>query len=187
MYPAQADSPDFTLALPIGTTDTSITFNSLTGLLAAPNLLTLRAGDYDTTPETVKYTGISGNTITGVSRGYGGTTAKSFDPGALACRANTAIDHALFLANIQDLATIAYGIARGVATNVSDGGSITHGLGVTPTSVIVSIQSTGAEPTMPYIMMPSVQSKGTNTFTVNIKTPQGDPGNPVTLNWIAMV
>ena len=56
MYPAQPDSPDFTLAADITTTgQTAIVFLDLTGLLAAPNTLTIRQDDSDTTPETVYY------------------------------------------------------------------------------------------------------------------------------------
>ena len=103
MYPAQPDSPDYTLAADITAIATTITFADLTGLLAAPNTLTIRVDDTDTTPETVYYaTYVSGNTLT-VTRGYGGTTAKSFIAGAKACRAHTAFDHNTFRSNILDL------------------------------------------------------------------------------------
>ena len=103
MYPAQPDSPDFTLTNDISDTETSITFDDLTGILPAPNTLTIRQDDNDTTPETVYYaTYTSGNTLT-VTRGYGGTVAKPFTAGALACRAHTAFDHNTFRSNILDL------------------------------------------------------------------------------------
>lgn len=103
MYPAQPDSPDFELAADISDSETSITFIDLTGILPAPNTLTIRTDDSDTTPETVYYaTYTSGNTLT-VTRGYGGTVAKSFSAGALACRAHTAFDHNTFRSNILDL------------------------------------------------------------------------------------
>ncbi len=112
MYPAQPDSPDFELATDITTTgQTSITFLDLTGILAAPNTLTIRQGDSDTTPETVYYaTYVSGNTLT-VTRGYGGTTAKTFTAGAMACRAHTAFDHNTFRSNILDLVSSISGFA----------------------------------------------------------------------------
>jgi hypothetical protein len=111
MYPAQPDSPDFELAADISDSATSITFIDLTGLLAAPNTLTLRQGDSDTTPETFYYaTYVSGNTLT-VTRGYGGTVAKAFTAGAMACRAHTALDHNTLRANILDIVSSLSGYA----------------------------------------------------------------------------
>ena len=112
MYPAQPDSPDFTLAADITSTgQTVIVFVSLSGLLAAPNTITMRADDSDTTPETMYYgTDPSGNTLT-VTRGFGGTTAKTFLAGALACRAHTAYDHNTFRGNILDLVSSLSGYA----------------------------------------------------------------------------
>lgn len=112
MYPAQPDSPDFTLAVDITTTgQTAIVFLDLTGLLAAPNTLTIRQDDSDTTPETMYYAvGPVGTTLT-VTRGYGGTVAKTFTAGALACRAHTALDHNTIRANILDLVSSLSGYA----------------------------------------------------------------------------
>ena len=111
MYPAQPDSPDFELAADITDSQTSLTFIDLTGLLAAPNTLTIRQDDTDTTPETVYYaTYVSGNTLT-VTRGYGGTVAKSFVSGAKVCRAHTALDHNTIRANILDLVSTISGLA----------------------------------------------------------------------------
>ena len=112
MYPAQPDSPDFVLAADITTTgQTAIVFANLTGLLAAPNTLTIRQDDNDTTPETVYYaSGPSGLTLT-VTRGYGGTVAKTFLAGALVCRAHTALDLNTVQTNITDLASSISGFA----------------------------------------------------------------------------
>lgn len=111
MYPAQPDSPDFEVQVDVGSGDTDITFISLTGLLAAPNTLTIRQDDNDTTPETVYYaTDPTGDTLT-VTRGYGGTVAKDFTAGALACRAHTAYDHNTFRSNIGDIVSTISGLA----------------------------------------------------------------------------
>jgi hypothetical protein len=112
MYPAQPDSPDFTLAADITSpSQTALVFVDLTGLLAAPNTLTIRQDDYDTTPETVYYAaGPVGTTLT-VQRGYGGTTAKTFTAGALACRAHTAWDLNTVQYNIDDLVSLISGLA----------------------------------------------------------------------------
>lgn len=111
MYPAQPDSPDFELAADISDSETSLTFVDLTGILAAPNTLTIRQDDSDETPETVYYASYtSGNTLT-VTRGYGGTAAKAFTAGALVCRAHTANDLNIVQDNIEDLASSISGLA----------------------------------------------------------------------------
>jgi hypothetical protein len=113
MYPAQPDSPDFEVQVDITAGDTDITFIDLTGLLAAPNTLTIRQSDNppDTTPETVYYaTDPTGDTLT-VTRGYGGTVAKDFTAGALACRAHTAYDLNTFRSNIGDIVSTISGLA----------------------------------------------------------------------------
>jgi hypothetical protein len=106
MYPAQPDSPDFTLAADVTTVgQTAIVFTSLVGLLAAPNTLTMRVDDSDTTPETMYYAVDPVGTTLTVTRGYGGTVAKTFIAGALACRAHTSHDHNTIRSNILDLAS----------------------------------------------------------------------------------
>jgi hypothetical protein len=106
MYQGQADSPDYIVASPgIGSGDTTIPFNSLSGILAGPGLITLRLSDADTTPETIYYpsNAVQGSSLVGVTRGFGGTTAKAFPAGSLGCRAHTAYDQNTFILNINDL------------------------------------------------------------------------------------
>lgn len=113
MFPAQPDSPDFELAADISDSETSLTFIDLTGLLAAPNTLTIRQSDNppDTTPETVYYAIDPVGTTLTVTRGYGGTAAKAFTAGALVCRGHTAHDHNTFRSNIADIVSTIAGLA----------------------------------------------------------------------------
>ena len=129
----------------------------------------------------------TGNTLSGVTRGYGGTTAKAFAAGALACRANTAQDHALFKANILDLATLAYGMTHGSQANVNDGDSINHNLSSTPTTIIVIGLFDPTDPITPYMLPPTVGTKNPTSFTVNLKTNSGQPGNANTIMWMAIL
>lgn len=66
---------------------------------------------------------------------------------------------------------------RGSTAAVTDGATITHGLGTTPTWVIV--QATVAS------QMVSVTAIGATTFTVAIKTDAGTAGSSQTIHWEA--
>lgn len=71
----------------IGAGDTSITLTSVTGL-QSPGVITIdRVNTSDTETPTVReyisYTGISTNTLTGCTRGLGGSTAQSHSSGAI--------------------------------------------------------------------------------------------------------
>lgn len=189
MFDAQADSPDFTLAVTISDSDTSIEFLDLTDLLPAPNLITIRTDDSDVTPETIYYpTDPTGNTISGVTRGYGGTTAKSFIAGALACRANTAEDHRLFKANILDLASAKQNeIVVGTVTDVEDGVAVTYSPGGTPRALILVPVCSGADLYMTFMQFVSLETFSDTQFIANIKTNTGSSGNPMTLTWIAVM
>ena len=189
MYPAQPDSPDFTLAADITTTgQTALVFVSLVGLLAAPNTLTIRQDDSDTTPETMYYAVDPVGTTLTVTRGYGGTVAKTFVAGALACRAHTALDHNTIRANILDLASTKQdSIKVGTATNVQDGVVVTYSPGALPRALILVPICTGSESDMLFMQFVSLQSFTASQFIANIKTNSGSPGNPMTITWIAVM
>jgi hypothetical protein len=67
----------------------------------------------------------------------------------------------------------------GAATNVADGGTISHGLAATPTFVQVTPTVAGE--------MASVTAVGASNFTVAIKNRYGNPGTPQTIYWRAWV
>ncbi|WP_339234594.1 tail fiber protein [Paenibacillus sp. FSL R5-0517] len=99
MYPAAVNSRQTELAQAIDDTQTSFTVLDGSVLPPAPNLLTLGT---DESAETVLYTGLSENEVTGVTRGFE-STAKTWAAGTKLARYFTAYDHDTFRENIADL------------------------------------------------------------------------------------
>lgn len=100
MYPAISNSPQTELSAAITAAATTIAMVDATKLPAAPNVFTIGS---DESSETVLYTGKSGNTLTGCTRGFDGTTAKTWVIGSKVARYFTAYDHNAVRANILDL------------------------------------------------------------------------------------
>jgi hypothetical protein len=69
------------------------------------------------------------------------------------------------------------GLKMGATASVTDGATITHGCGTTPTSVVCTASVAGE--------IISVTAKGATTFTVAIKKHDGSAGTSQTVNWIA--
>lgn len=99
MYSAIPNSPRTELSAAITEADGSMDVVNAALLPAAPNLATLGT---DEMPETILYTGKSGNSLTGVTRGFNGTTARAWNPGTKVARYFTAYDHDAFRGNIAD-------------------------------------------------------------------------------------
>ncbi|OZQ72140.1 hypothetical protein, partial [Paenibacillus sp. VTT E-133291] len=78
MFPAVANSPATELSAAITDIQTTITLLDASKLPDAPNIATIGV---DESAETIKYTGKSGNTLTGVTRGFNGTVAKAWATG----------------------------------------------------------------------------------------------------------
>lgn len=100
MYPAINNSPVTTLAAAVTANSTTIEVVDTSALPAAPNIATIGTDD---TAELVLYTGISGSSLTGCTRGFNGTTVKAWPVGSKIYRAHTAYDHDTFRNNIVDL------------------------------------------------------------------------------------
>ena len=100
MYPAQANTPETTLAGALTTSDTSVTVLDGSILPDAPNLLTIGADT--TTAETVLMTAKAGNVLT-IERGYDGTTPRSWTKGDIIGRYFTAADQTAIQENIKAL------------------------------------------------------------------------------------
>ena len=100
MYIGVNNSPKTTLTNGVTAADSSIAVADISAFPNAPNLATIGMG---TDAEVIRYNGITGNTLTGIERGFGGTTANAWETGAPICRAYTAYDHAAFKSNIEDL------------------------------------------------------------------------------------
>lgn len=100
MYSAKVNSPSTTLAEPITSAMTSFSVVSATALPPAPNLAVLGADD--SIVETILYTGVTNNTLTGVTRGFQGV-ASDWDVGTAIVRTFTAYDHDTFKGNIENI------------------------------------------------------------------------------------
>lgn len=100
MYPAINNSPVTTLAAAITTASTTIELVDASCLPAAPNLCTIGTDD---TAELIRYTNISGNSLTGCTRGFNNTNVKAWAVGSKVYRAHTAYDHQTFIDNLNDL------------------------------------------------------------------------------------
>jgi hypothetical protein len=117
MYPAEINSPSTTLNGGINDSVTTIAVTDGSKLPAAPNLATIGTGE---DAETILYTGNSGNSLTGVTRGLQGT-AKAWDSGSVIARMFTAYDHDAFKTNIEAL-------QGGIAGNLDNTPGGTNGL-----------------------------------------------------------
>lgn len=100
MYPSKNNSPQTTLANSITASATSMTLANASVLTSAPGLAVIGNSE---NAEVVIYNTISGNVVSGMIRGSGGTTAKSWDAETVVARNFTALDFDLFVSNILDL------------------------------------------------------------------------------------
>lgn len=102
MYTAMPGSPKTELTADITADATSMTVADGNALPAAPNIAVI--GD-ESNAEVVIYNAKSGNTLSGLIRGSGGTTASTWTTGTPVARNYTSFDHNRFVDNINDLAT----------------------------------------------------------------------------------
>lgn len=100
MYQGVNNSPETILTADITSSATTIPLASIANLPPAPNLCTLGEGD---DAEVVRYNGVSGQSLTSVERGFGGTTAKAWTKNTVAARCYTEYDHETFIHNITEL------------------------------------------------------------------------------------
>lgn len=100
MYQAKSNSPQTTLTAQIAADATTLTVFDGSVLPTGPNLLTLGT---DENAEVVYYTSVAGNTVSGLVRGYSGTTASVWDEGTQVSREFTSYDHDTFITNINAL------------------------------------------------------------------------------------
>lgn len=118
MYVGQLGSPVTELSQGINSSVTSIPTKNINVFPAPPNLASIGEGDQ---PEVILYTGKSGSSLTGITRGFGGSIAQSWDIDTVIARVFTTYDHNTFRTNILTLntnkiETSAIGAASGVAS-----------------------------------------------------------------------
>lgn len=99
MFPAVANSPATELSAAITDIQTTITLLDASKLPDAPNIATIGV---DESAETVRYEGKSGNDLTGVTRGFSGTTAKAWATGVGVARYFTAYDADALRENVTE-------------------------------------------------------------------------------------
>ena len=102
MYNPKSNSPKTELASGITAVATSMTVLDGNCLPDAPNIAVLGTTE---SAEVVIYNSKSGNTISGLIRGAGNTTASVWDSGTPVARNFTALDHQTIIDNINDLET----------------------------------------------------------------------------------
>ena len=100
MYQAKPNSPQTTLTAIIAADATTLTVFDGSVLPPAPNMLTLGT---DENAEVVYYSTLSGNVVSGLVRGYSGTTASVWEEGTQVSREFTSYDHNTFKTNIESL------------------------------------------------------------------------------------
>ncbi len=100
MYKGVNNSPETVLKSAISADATTIPLQSIAGLPAAPNLATIGTDD---DAEVVLYTTISGQSLVGCTRGFGGTEPKAWQSGETVARCYTKYDHDTFIENILEL------------------------------------------------------------------------------------
>jgi hypothetical protein len=101
MYPGKVNSPQTELASAIDDIQTTIPLLDASVLPDPPNICTIGAGE---DAETILYTGINGNDLTGVTRGFQGQ-ARGWSAGVKVARYFTAYDYEAMVQNIRSHAS----------------------------------------------------------------------------------
>ena len=99
MYSGINNSPLSSIAIDITINATSIPVTDITAFPAAPNIATIGT---DEDAELILYTSISGSSLEGCTRGFNGTTAKSWASGTSIYRAFTEYDYEAMKHNINE-------------------------------------------------------------------------------------
>lgn len=99
MYPGMVNSPVTELAAAITAAQTTATVVNGAALPDAPNLAVIGQGEL---AETIRYTSKSGNSLSGITRGFQGS-ARAWAAGIGIARNFTEADHAAITANIMEL------------------------------------------------------------------------------------
>ena len=102
MYSAKPGSPKTVLAAQISSSATQMTVADASCFPAAPNIAVL--GSSADHIEIVSYAAITGNVLSGLVRGLGGTIASVWDVDTIVARNFTSFDHDRFKENIEALA-----------------------------------------------------------------------------------
>ncbi len=133
-YPPMPRSPVTELSAGIDAVETDVPVVNAARLPAAPNTATIGPGEDDS--ETIKYTGKSGNTLTGCTRGFDPSgSAKAWDSGTAVSRVITSQD----IKALQDAVDGFEGVPTGVimlwsgsSASIPSGWALCNGANGTP-------------------------------------------------------
>lgn len=100
MFKGANNSRETALYQGITAQDTTIRLLTVAGLPPAPNIATIGTDD---DAEVIYYGGVSGTSLTGCVRGFGGTVAKDWLAETIVARCFTCYDHDTFVENILEL------------------------------------------------------------------------------------
>jgi hypothetical protein len=78
-------------------------------------------------------------------------------------------------------------IVTGRATGVEDGVAVTYSPGGVPQRLIIQPIASGADTFMTFMQFVTLETFDGTEFIVNIKTNTGSSGNPMTIDWIAVM
>ena len=180
MYPGQPNSPQTELAADITADDTTIPLLNAAALPPAPNLAVIGT---DETAETVLYTGVEGNNLTGVTRGFQGV-ARSWSAGAKVARNFTAYDYDALRQNVeemdQNVGTIQSNLNNHIADYVRQPGYAAATGSANAYAVTLDPAPTGYVDGMAVAVKINVDNTGASTLNVNglgakpIKKPNGN-------------
>jgi hypothetical protein len=115
MFPPQSNSPVTELAADISSTDTTVMVVAGNLLPAAPNVATI---GLDELAETIYYATKNGNELSGVIRGYDGTSPKGWNAGTRIARYLTAQDISALQHNVSDHETRINGISTATINKI---------------------------------------------------------------------
>ena len=157
MYPAKAGSPKTVLASSISASATQMTVADASQLPAAPNIAVL--GSSADKLEIVSYAGKTGNTLTGLIRGLGGTVASVWESDSIVARNITSFDHDRFKENIEALAS--------EKVNTEDLGDLAYQSTISYSSAQVTNKPTlgGIEVRPNYVISNTDLTEGTSTLS----------------------
>ena len=163
MYAGMTNSPKTALADDISANDNSIMLVDSSVLPDAPNLAVIGT---TSEAEVIVYSGMSGNRLTGVLRGQGGTVSKAWVKDTAVARNFTIIDYDNICANIRDLEARKRNSADKIDAATQMTGEIPVANGGTGTNSVAGIKSLLGLAALAYKAVVNLASEVTGTLPV---------------------
>lgn len=201
MYVGQLGSPVTELSQALNSTATTVYTKNASVFPSPPNLASIGEGDQ---PEVILYTGKIDNSLTGVTRGFGGSLAQSWELDTVIARVFTTYDQNTFRENILTLntdkiETSLIGAANGIASLGSDSkvpiiqipiavangvasldGSTKIPIAQIPTATANGVASLDGSVKIPIAQIPTATANGVASLDGSAQVPANQLGNVVT-------